>query len=144
VLTSSLSVPPIDQRINLPFLLAGLPVSVQGALTPVGPATGTVSLSNSGVLTQSATGEANLTVSSISIGPFTVRVGCKTASPISLPLSVSEPANALGSGSFSFNTEVTLPSFNGCGFFGFILTGLMSGPGNKLDISAAPPPPIEW
>jgi Secretory lipase len=144
VLNASLSVPPIDQTINLPFFLVGLPVTVKGSLTPVGPSVGTVSLSNSGVLTQNATGEANFAVNSISIGPFTVPLGCRTATPISLPLSASEPANALYTGSFSFSAEVTVPQFTGCGFDAYLLSAVLSGPGNKLELSAAPAPPIPW
>jgi hypothetical protein len=144
VLTANLSVPPIDQTINLPFALIGLPVTVRGSLTPVGPTTGTVSLSNSGVLSQSATGEANLLVSSLGIGRLTVPLGCQTATPIALPLNISEPGNALGSGGFSFKTEVTVPPFSGCGFDGFLLTAFLSGPGNTLELSASPPPPIPW
>jgi hypothetical protein len=144
VLNASLSVPPIDQTINLPFFLIGLPVTVQGSLTPVGPSVGTVSLSNNGVLTQSATGEANFAVDSLSIGRITVPLGCRTETPISLPLSVSESSNALYTGSFPFNTEVTVPPFAGCGFDGYILSLFLSGPGNKLELTASPPPPISW
>jgi pimeloyl-ACP methyl ester carboxylesterase len=140
VLTASLSIPPINQTITV----LGIPAKVKGSLTPTGPITGSVNLSEEGVLSQSAVGEANMKVGSIGIGFITVPVGCTTAEPIALPLSISEPVNKLASGNFGISSEVTVPPFSGCGIFGPVLSSLMSGPGNTISITAAPPAPINF
>jgi Secretory lipase len=139
-LKAILVIPPIDQTVSLD----GIPVTVRGALTPVGTITGTVGPSNSGVFSESAVGEANELVSSVGVGIFTVPIGCTTVSPIKLPLSISEPVNALVTGGFAIKTEVTVPEFGGCGLFGPVLTATMSGPDNPINMTATPPPPIPW
>ena len=78
------------------------------------------------------------------VGFFTLPIGCKTVEPIDLPLSIKEPTNALSTGSFSFKAEVTVPPFGECGLFGPTITATTSGPGNTVEITAAPPPPINW
>lgn len=139
-LTSTLSIPPINQTM---FVL-GLPVTVSGALTPTGPALGTVSFANNGVLSESAEGSAFERVNAVSIGLLFLPLGCETVEPIKLPLSISEPANALAVGGFTFEASVTVPQFGGCGIFGPVLSSTNSGPGNKVKITAKPPPPINW
>ena len=74
---------------------------------------------------------------SVGIGFFTVPIGCTTVEPIELPLSITEPVNALVAGGFSFKTEVTVPAFGGCGLFGPILSATMSGPGNTIEMTAS-------
>ncbi len=139
-LTANLSIPPLNQTISL----LGIPVKVKGSLTPTETITGKVSLSNGGVFSQSAVGNANMKVASVGVGLFTVPVGCSTVKPIALPLSITEPVNALQSGGFGIKTEVTVPEFGGCGLFGPVLSSLMSGSGNPINITATPPPPINW
>jgi pimeloyl-ACP methyl ester carboxylesterase len=139
-LTAQLSIPPINQTVSI----LGIPIKIKGALTPTGTITGKVSLTNSGVLSQSAVGDANMLVGSVGVGFFQVPIGCKTTEPIALPLSISEPVNALETGGFGINTEVTVPEFGGCGLFGPVLSSLMSGPNNPISITASPPPPINW
>jgi hypothetical protein len=139
-LTAQLSIPPLDQTVKI----LGIPIKIKGALTPVGTIAGKVSLSDSGVLSQTAQGAANMLVGSVGLGIFTVPVGCQTKEPIQLPLSITEPVNALETGGFGINTEVTVPEFGGCGLFGPVLSSLMSGPGNPISINASPPPPISW
>jgi len=139
-LTASLSIPPINQTIQIGLI----PVTVKGALTPTGPIHGSVGLTNSGVFSESATGSANELVGSVGVGLFTVPIGCTTVEPIQLPLSISEPVNALVVGGFSFSTKVTVPEFGGCGLFGPVLSATMSGPGNTIEMTAKPPPPINW
>jgi hypothetical protein len=139
-LKATLSIPPIDQTISL----FGIPVTVKGALTPVGTITGTVGLSDSGVFSESAVGEANELVGSVGVGIFTVPIGCTTVTPIKLPLSISEPVNALVTGGFEIKTDVTVPEFGGCGLFGPVLTATMSGPNNPINMTATPPRPIPW
>jgi pimeloyl-ACP methyl ester carboxylesterase len=139
-LTANLSIPPINQTVTV----LGLPIKIKGALTPTGTFTGKVSLSSSGVLSQSAEGSANELVGSVGIGLITVPIGCKTVSPIKLPLALSEPVNALAVGSFSFSDKVTVPEFGGCGLLGPVLSATMSGPGNEVNITAKPPAPVNW
>jgi pimeloyl-ACP methyl ester carboxylesterase len=139
-LTATLSIPPIDQTIDIGLI----PVTVKGALTPTGTIHGTVSLTNGGVFSESASGSANELVGSVVVGIFTVPIGCTTVEPIQLPLSISEPVNELVTGGFSFKTTVTVPEFGGCGLFGPILSATMSGPGNTIEMAATPPPPVSW
>jgi len=139
-LTATLSIPPIDQTIWIGLI----PVTVKGALTPTGTIHGSVGLTNAGVFSESASGSANELVGSVGVGIFTVPIGCTTVEPIQLPLSISEQVNALVVGGFSFNTKVTVPEFGGCGIFGPILSSTMSGPGNTIEMTAKPPPPISW
>jgi pimeloyl-ACP methyl ester carboxylesterase len=135
-LTASLHIPPIHQTV----VMFGLPITISGALTPVGTITGSVSFSDSGVFSQSANGAANMVVGSVGILP----IGCTTVEPIQMPLSISEPVNALASGGFGMSTTVTVPPFGGCGLYGPLLTSMMSGPGNPINMTATPPPPISW
>ena len=139
-LTATLSIPPIDQTISV----LGVPITVKGALTPTGTIHGTVGLTSSGVFSTSAVGSANEVVGSVGVGIFTVPIGCTTVTPIQLPLSISEPVNQLVTGGFALDTTVTVPEFGGCGLFGPVLTATMSGPGNKIEMEAKPPPPINW
>ncbi len=140
VLTANLSIPPIDQTL----LIGLIPVTVKGALTPTGTIHGSVGLTNAGVFSESASGSANELVGSVGVGLFTVPIGCTTVEPIQLPLSISEPVNQLVVGGFSFKTTVTVPEFGGCGLFGPLLSATMSGPGNTIEMTAKPPPPINW
>ncbi len=139
-LTADLSIPPINQTISV----LGFPIKIKGALTPTGTIHGKVSLSNAGVLSQSAEGAANMLVGSVGIGIFQVPIGCTTVEPIKLPLAISEPVNALVTGGFSFTDIVSVPEFGGCGLFGPVLSTTMSGPGNEVNITARPPAPIYW
>src|SRR5262249_31942564 len=83
-LTATLSIPPINQT----FFIGLIPVTVSGALTPTGPATGTFGFSSDGSeVFESADGKANEEVKGITVGIFPVPIGCKTVEPIDLPLS---------------------------------------------------------
>lgn len=139
-LTATLNIPPIDQTIWIGLI----PVTVKGALTPTGTIHGSVAFTNEGVFSESASGSANEVVGSVGVGLITVPLGCTTVEPIELPLSISEPVNELAVGGFSFTTKVTVPEFGGCGVFGPVLTATMSGPGNTIEMTAKPPPPINW
>jgi pimeloyl-ACP methyl ester carboxylesterase len=141
-LSASLFTPPIDETITL---FGILPVTIRGSLEQAGPITGTVSLSNAGVLSLNATGGAILTAKSLGISFFTFTLNCHTEKPIELPLDVAVPANSLYTGSISFTDTVTIPPFTGCGIlFGPLTTALLSGPGNTVSITAAPAPPVSW
>lgn len=140
-LTSELNIPPINQT----FLVGLLPVTVSGALTPTGPATGTFKFSELGnEVSEDAEGEANEVVKAVQIGLLYLPIGCKTVEPIHLPLTISEPTNELAVGNFSFKSEVTVPEFGECGLLGPVLSATTSGPGNKVEITATPPAPTNW
>jgi hypothetical protein len=118
-LVSELSIPPINQT----FLVGLLPVTVSGALTPTGPATGTFAFSESGnEVSESAEGKANELVKAIKIGLLDLPIGCKTVEPIDLPLTIKEPTNELAVGDFAFKAEVTVPPFGECGLLGPVLS----------------------
>jgi hypothetical protein len=140
-LTATLNIPPINQT----FFVGFTPVTVSGALTPTGPATGTFGFSKDGSeVFESADGKANEIVKAVRIGLFVLPIGCKTVEPIDLPLSIKEPTNALAVGNFSFKAEVTVPEFGECGLLGPIISSTTSGPGNTVEITATPPAPINW
>ncbi len=140
-LTASLNIPPINQT----FWIGLIPVTISGGLTPTGPATGTFGFSTNGSeVFESADGKANEVVKAVKVGFFNLPLGCKTVEPIDLPLSIREPTNALSTGSFSFKAEVTVPEFGECGTFGPLISSTTSGPGNTVEITASPPPPINW
>ena len=140
-LTATLNIPPINQT----FWVGLIPVTVSGGLTPTGPATGTFGFSKDGSeVFESADGKANEIVKAVKVGLFTLPIGCKTVEPIDLPLSISEPTNALAVGSFSFKAEVTVPPFGECGALGPLISAATSGPGNTVEMTAAPPPPTNW
>jgi Secretory lipase len=140
-LTATLNIPPINQT----FFIGLIPVTISGGLTPTGPATGTFGFSTDGSeVFESAEGAANEEVKGVQVGIFPVPIGCKTVEPIELPLSIREPTNALSTGSFSFKAEVTVPEFGGCGLYGPLISSVTSGPGNTVEMTASPPPPINW
>jgi pimeloyl-ACP methyl ester carboxylesterase len=140
-LAAELAIAPINQTISV----LGLPITVKGSLTPTEKVFhGKVSLSNEGVLSQTAEGAANMKVSSAAVGILQLPIGCTTKEPIKLPLSITEPVNALETGGFAIKTEVTVPEFGGCGLVGPVLSSLMSGPENPINITATPPPPVNW
>jgi pimeloyl-ACP methyl ester carboxylesterase len=141
-LSASLFVPPINETLNIFGLV---PVTISAELQQAGPITGTMGLSGSGLLSLKATGASNLIAKSIGILFFKINLGCRTSSPIEMPLSIEEPANALATGSLGFTDTVTIPSFTGCSpLNAALLTALLSGPGNKISITSEPPPPISW
>jgi len=140
-LVSELGIPPINQT----FYIGLIPVTVSGALTPTGPATGTFAFSESGnEVSESAEGKANELVKGVKIGLLNLPIGCKTVEPIDLPLSIKEPTNELAVGNFAFKAEVTVPPFGECGLLGPVLSATTSGPGNTVEITASPPAPISW
>ena len=140
-LTANLNIPPINQT----FWVGLIPVTISGGLTPTGPATGTFGFSEDGSeVFQSADGKANEIVKAVQVGIFYLPLGCQTVEPIDLPLSIKEPTNALATGNFAFKATVTVPEFGNCGIFGPIISSTTSGPGNTVEITAAPPAPINW
>jgi hypothetical protein len=141
-LEATLHIPPMNQT----FWIGLLPVTVSGNLTPTGPAKGTFGFSSDGSeVSEIADGKANEEVKAVSIGLLYLPLGCKTVEPIDLPLSIKEPTNALASaGSFSFAAEVTVPEFGDCGTLGPIISSTTSGPGNKVEMTATPPAPVNW
>jgi len=140
-LTATLNIPPINQT----FFIGLVPVTISGGLTPTGPATGTFGFSSDGSeVFESADGKANEEVKGVQVGIFPVPIGCTTVEPIDLPLSIREPTNELSTGSFSFKAEVTVPEFGGCGLYGPLISGVTSGPGNTVEMTASPPAPINW
>jgi pimeloyl-ACP methyl ester carboxylesterase len=139
-LTASLFVPPIRETMNLFGLI---PVTIEGSLTQAGPITGTFNLSNTGVLEISATGGSILATKAISVLGFRVPIECHTSKPVELPLSVKESANALAGGALTVNDTVTIPPFTG-GVLCSLTSLLLSGPGNPVNLTVSPPPPIPW
>ena len=141
-LTATLNIPPINQT----FWIGLIPVTVSGGLTPTGPADGHVRLQHRRQRSVRERGRQGQRGSEgrAESGSSPLPIGCKTVEPIDLPLSISEPTNALATGSFAFKAEVTVPEFGGCGLLGPLISSTTSGPGNTVEMTAAPPPPINW
>jgi len=139
--SASLFVPPIKETISLFGLI---PVTIEGSLTQAGPINGTFNFGNNSVLELSATGGATLATKALSVLGLRIPLECHTATPVELPLTISEPANVLATGSISVSDSVTIPQFTGCGIFSPLTSLLLSGPGNPVDLTVSPPPPIPW
>jgi dienelactone hydrolase len=140
-LNGGVSVPPFYADLNI----AILPVTVKLSLTPAGPATGTVSVDNNGIL--HIHGSTQITIGIESLGEGTlvqIPTGCKTSSPVNFPLNYDGPVSDLGGGKVSFSGTTTFPSITNCGAVEGLLTGLMSGPGQTYTYTVAPPGPANY
>jgi hypothetical protein len=140
IIGGTLFTPPIRESLNLFGLI---PVTIEGSLTQAGPITGTFNFGNNGVLELNASGGATLATQAISVLAFRIPIECHTQSPVQLPLSVKESANALLSGSISVSDTVTIPPFTG-GILCSLTSLLLSGPGNPVNLTVSPPPPTSW
>jgi hypothetical protein len=141
-LTATLTVPPINETVNIFGLI---PINIQGALESAGPITGTSTLSNTGIVTIKATGGATLVAKSISLFGLRINLGCRTSTPIEVPLEISEAANAIAvTGGESITDKVTIPPFTGCGFFNSSLLTLLLSGSATISINSAPAPPVSW
>jgi dienelactone hydrolase len=140
-LNGGVSVPPFLADLNI----AILPVTVKLTLTPAGPATGSVSVDNNGILHIHGSTQITIGIESLGEGSLVqIPVGCKTSSPVNFPLNYDGPVSDLGSGKVSFSGTTTFPSITNCGLVEGLLTGLMSGPGQTYTYTVAPPAPVNY
>jgi hypothetical protein len=144
-ISGNLTIPPFTETLSV----LGINATAKGELTATGPVSGTMTLSNSGVLALHATGGDILKINSLTVGGLPILgVECETSSGVNLPVNIEGPVNEFASGSIALSEEFTIPSFKaqpgklglGCGLVSLVA----SGSGNKINITTAPPPPINW
>lgn len=139
-LDGSLAIPTFTSTLKI----AGLPVDVKLKVVPVGPTTGTASLDEQGILR--VNGQANVDIYVVSAGESILQLpfGCKTETPVALPISFTGPVSSLGNGNLAFSGTTTFPPMKECGLFNGLFTTLMSGPGQTYSFSVKPPAPTVW
>ena len=135
-LTGSLSVPNFSQSIKI----LGIGSQVGMKITPVGEATGTVTLDNDGQLHVHGLVKADITITSLSGLPIGA---CKTVTPVEFPINFDGPVSSLGNGNLNFSGTTTFPQLKGCGVSA-ILTAVMSGPGQTYSFTVKPPAPRKF
>ena len=132
-LNGALSVPDFKQTLSI----IGIPANVGLRITPVGSATGTVSLDNSGILRIKGTAYADITVTSVLGLPFGE---CKTVTPVAFPIDFQGPVSSMGNGKLVFTGTTTFPQIKGCAISA-ILSTMMSGSGQTYSFTVSPPAP---
>jgi hypothetical protein len=115
------------------FSLFGfLPATADIAFAPQGQTTGT--LSGRTLTTQTKT-----LVKVPSIKVFGLNIGggdtCQASAPATIPLKSTDFSVAGGG---TLTGEYTLPSLSGCGFLTPVISQLVAGGGNKIDLKATP------
>jgi hypothetical protein len=146
-ITGNLAIPPFKETITE----FGISIVTQGDLVASGPVSGTSSLSNSGVLSIHAGGGDTMYIKSLTVGGLPIPgVECKTSKPIELPVVIEGPVNEFATGSIELSNTFSIPSFeaSGSGLFSGIgcpiVSEVASGSGDKINISTAPPAPVNW
>lgn len=139
-LDGSLAIPTFTSNIKV----VGLPVDVKLKVVPVGPTTGTASLDTNGQL--HVHGQANVDIYVVSAGESILQlpIGCKTVTPVALPIDFDGPVSSLGNGNLAFMGTTTFPAMGDCGLYSALFTTLMSGPGQTYSFSVKPPAPTTW
>jgi len=135
-LNGSLSIPDFKQSLKI----IGIGAQVGLKITPVGQATGTVTLDNSGQLHVHGKAYADITVSSVWGVPFGE---CKTVTPVEFPIDFDGPVSSLGNGNLTFVGTTSFPMIKGCIISG-ILSVMMSGKGQTFSFTVAPPAPTKY
>jgi hypothetical protein len=139
-LEGSLAIPTFTSNLKI----VGLPVDVKLKVVPVGPTTGTASLDDDGVLRVNGQANVDIYVESAGASILQLPFGCKTETPVALPISFTGPVSALGSGNLAFTGTTTFPPMKECGLFNGLFTTLMSGPGQTYSFTVKPPAPTIW
>jgi hypothetical protein len=139
-LTGNTAVPPFKASVKIFGLL---PITLGVTFTESGPVTGAISVSGSNV-TLTGTAKDNIGLTGVTLLGLNIPTTCKTSSPVTFPLSTTEPISSLEKGDpVTFNGTTTLPSISCEGgllgsLFGSVITELMSGPGNAFTLTIAP------
>ncbi|RLK60928.1 fibronectin type III domain-containing protein [Actinokineospora cianjurensis] len=116
------------------FRLWGLlPVTAQVRFEQVGSTTGTLS---GGALTTTSTVIVKLPRVSVLGFPISANPGCQTKSPAVIPLASKPGFDPIRGGKLA--GTYTLPALQGCGPLTPLLSGLIAGPGNTLEITLKP------
>ena len=135
-LTGNLAIPDFKQSLKI----IGIGSQIGLKISPVGDATGTVTLDNAGQLHVHGKAYADITVTSVSGIPVGT---CKTVTPVEFPIDFDGPVSSLGNGGLTFGGTTTFPQIKGC-IISAILSSLMSGSGQTYSFNVAPPAPKKY
>jgi hypothetical protein len=129
VTASTLTLPPATASFKE---FGFIPVSATTAMTPVGTATGTASLSAN---TVSVTSEFNMKITSLKLGGLSIPVGssCQTRSPITVTVSSQPGFNLLSGGTVA--GSFTIPRFSHCGLATLLINLTIPGSGNTITLT---------
>lgn len=139
VLSGDLSIDKFTSRLKV----YGIPLTVALSIQETSPISGTVTLDNAGQLHIHGHVAANIAIEGAGISILRLPLNCITASPVDFPIDFDGPVSALGDGQLTFPSTTTFPDITGCSFAA-LLTSLMSGPGQGVSFTAAPPAPVTW
>ncbi len=120
----------------------GIQAKVNITLVPAGPVTGRIALDDNGQLSLQGNAPVTIRIESLNALGLNLGTNCRTVTPAQIPLAFNGPVSALGTGTFTSTTSVTIPDLTDCGLYGPALGALMSGPGNKIVLTEAPPAPV--
>ena len=134
-LSADLSLPPSQANISLVSGLFKIKATVK--VVPLGPATGTLA---DATLTTHA--KANMEISNIWVGLLapviplpTIPGSCKTKTPIELNL-VAKDIDIFSP--ITVSADYTIPEFTNCWIADIALGAMVSGPGNKINLTLTP------
>jgi dienelactone hydrolase len=131
-LDGTLNVPPFSQSLKI----IGIGAQIGMKIEPVGRTTGKTSLDEKGILTVTGNADVNITLTSVWGIPFGE---CKTATPVTFPLSYVGPVSGLGTG-LNFSGTTTFPQIKGC-VISAIMSAFFTGSGNGYSFTVSPPAP---
>ncbi|TVP56399.1 MAG: Triacylglycerol lipase [Halomonadaceae bacterium] len=138
----------LDGDLDIPKFRAPLNIllnlDVDLVITPEGPTTGSIALSNEGRLSINGDAQTRIKVASAGFGWFQIPFGCETEAPVNFPLGFEGPVSAMGAGGLRFTGTTNFPSMTGCGLFNGMFSALMSGDGQQYSFTVKPPAPVQW
>lgn len=121
--------------------ILGLKVRTAINLVPTGDIQGTIKLDDNGNITIVGNAPVIVRVESLQLGLINLGTNCRTERGVQIPLSFSGPVSALGTGGLTFDSTATFPNFTDCGAYAPIISGLISGGGNRFVLTQTPPAP---
>lgn len=129
VTASTLTLPPATASFKE---FGFIPVSATVAMTPVGTATGTASLSAN---TVSVTSQFNMQITSLKLGGLSIPLGnsCQTRTPITVTVNSQQGFNLLSGGTVA--GSFTIPRFSRCGLATPLINLTIPGSGNTITLT---------
>jgi cytochrome P450 len=119
--------------------LFGMDIGVTSQLIPTGAFDGQIAVDPDGTIDIRATSRAHMHIRALRVGRLTIRLNCRTVTPIEMPLHSSGTMSLDFRPSFS--GTMTIPRLRGSGPIGWILSLLVSGPNNPFQIALELPTP---
>jgi len=129
VTAATLTLPPATGAFKV---LGFIPVSATTTLSPVGTASGKVSLAAN---TVSVTTQANMRITSLKVAGLPIPVGssCQTSTPITFTVNSQPGFNVLNGGVVA--GTYTIPQFSHCGFATLMINLTLPGSGNTISLT---------